>query len=100
MTMVSLAKEKVNVKYLEEMELVSVVAHLADVPGYNWDKQYVLGEYLNDVDSCFAPYKRHPAVEFVRRSSNHTASAGTFLWQWHAASVLSTARLYTRKTSW
>lgn len=33
MTMVSLAKEKVNVKYLEEMELVSVVAHLADVPG-------------------------------------------------------------------
>lgn len=67
MTMVSFAKEKVKVKYLEEMELVSVVAHLADVPGYNWDKQYVLGEYLDDVDSCFAPYKSHPAVEFVRK---------------------------------
>lgn len=67
MTMVSFAKEKVNVKYFEEMELVSVVAHLADVPGYNWDKQYVLGEYLNDVDSCFAPYKSHPVVEFVRK---------------------------------
>ena len=33
MTMVSFAKEKVKVRYLEEMELVSVVAHLADVPG-------------------------------------------------------------------
>lgn len=64
--MIIFAKERPQVKYLEETELVSVVAHLANVPGYNWGEEDVLNDYLADVDAYFAPYKDHPAVKLAK----------------------------------
>lgn len=60
-------KDRVEVVYSEEVELVSVVAYLANVPGYVWDGE-VLAEYKSDVDSSFAAFKEHPIIKFVSDS--------------------------------
>lgn len=46
------AQSKVKAQYLEETELVSIVAHLAEVSGYDWDVEDVgVDDYLAEVDS-------------------------------------------------
>ena len=53
----------------EEMELVSIVAHLARVNGYDWEAEDVgVDDYLTEVDSTFAPYRQHPIVPFIRKN--------------------------------
>lgn len=61
----SLSQQKVKVEYLEETELVSIVAHLAEIPGYTWDEE-ALPDYMAELDSIFAPYKEHPAAVYAR----------------------------------
>lgn len=63
------AQAKVKAEYPEEMELVSIVAHLARVNGYDWDAEDVgVDDYLAEVDSTFAPYREHPIVPFIRKN--------------------------------
>lgn len=59
------AQQKVEVSYLEETELVSIVAHLAEIPGYTWNEE-ALPDYMAELDSVFAPYKEHPAVRYAQ----------------------------------
>lgn len=62
------AQTKVKAENPEEVELISVVAHLARVNGYDWDAEDVgVDDYLAEVDSVFAPYRQHPIVPFIRR---------------------------------
>lgn len=50
------AKNNISVDYTEESELVSVIAHLAKVPGYVWPKEQAgVIDYFHRVDSTFAP---------------------------------------------
>lgn len=68
MAMSANAQTKVKAENPEEVELVSIVAHLADVNGYNWDAEDVeVEDYLAEVDSTFAPYKQHPIIPFIRK---------------------------------
>ena len=63
------AQTKVKAENPEEVELVSIVAHLAHVNGYDWDAEDVgVDDYLAEVDSAFAPYQQHPIVPFIRES--------------------------------
>jgi len=55
----------VTVKYLEEIELVSIVAHLAGIDGYVWDN--VVTDYIDEIDQAFQPFVSHPAVKFARK---------------------------------
>lgn len=62
------AQSKVKAQCLEETELVSIVAHLAEVSGYDWDVEDVgVDDYLAEVDSYFATYRSHPIVPFIRK---------------------------------
>ncbi len=57
---------QVKAVYPEEIELVSIVSHLAKVNGYDWDAEDVgVDDYLTDVDSTFAVYRNHPIIPFV-----------------------------------
>lgn len=47
----------------ERIELVSIICHLAGFGEYNMDMG---GEYIADIDSFFAPFKKHPAVEMMK----------------------------------
>lgn len=59
---------KIPVIYSEETELVSVVCHLAEIGGYDFDSEDgVLQDYLEDVDSYFAKFKNHKAVVYARQ---------------------------------
>lgn len=60
-------QDKVRAEYIEETELVSVVAHLAGVPGYNFGEDEALADYVAEVDSAFAQFKKHKAVTFVAK---------------------------------
>lgn len=60
------SQREVKAKYLEETELVSIVAHLAEIPGYTWEDE-ALPDYMVELDSVFAPYKEHPAVIYARK---------------------------------
>lgn len=63
------AKNNISVDYTEESELVSVIAHLAKVPGYIWpEEQAGVIDYFHQVDSTFAPYANHPIMAFVTDS--------------------------------
>lgn len=63
------AKNNISVDYTEESELVSVIAHLAKVPGYIWpEEQAGVIDYFHQVDSTFAPYSNHPIMAFVADS--------------------------------
>ena len=63
------AKNNISVDYTEESELVSVIAHLAKVPGYVWpEEQAGVIDYFHQVDSTFAPYSNHPIMAFVKDS--------------------------------
>ena len=65
----SKAKSNISVDYMEESELVSVIAHLAKVPGYVWpEEQAGVIDYFHQVDSTFAPYSNHPIIAFVTDS--------------------------------
>lgn len=56
----------VKARYIEEIELVSIAAHLAEANGYDWGAEDVgVEDYLADVDSTFAPYRQHPVVAFI-----------------------------------
>ena len=58
----------IPVEYAEETELVAVVCHLAGIGGYVFDAEDgVLPDYLEDVDSYFAPYRNHSAVTYARQ---------------------------------
>lgn len=62
------AQTKVKAENPEEIELVSIVSHLALVNGYDWDAEDVgVDDYLAEVDSTFAPYREHPIVPFIRK---------------------------------
>lgn len=62
------AQERVEAQYLEETELVSIVAHLAKVNGYDWDAKDVgVDDYLAEVDSVFVPFRSHPIVSYIRK---------------------------------
>lgn len=63
----SFAAQPIRAEYLEETELVGVVSHLAGIPGYDWDEDEALSDYLAEVDSFFAPYKNHKVVKFAAR---------------------------------
>lgn len=86
------AKNNISVDYTEESELVSVIAHLAKVPGYIWpEEQTGVIDYFHQVDSTFAPYSNHPIMAFVAdslvkqgfgyRSSCHGATPEAEEWQ-------------------
>lgn len=62
----------VTAKVDERVELMSIVARLAGYEEYENDQ---FKQYAGDVDSYFAKYKDHPAVQFARkiRSSNSIA---------------------------
>ena len=63
------AQNNISVDYTEESELVSVIAHLAKVPGYVWpEEQAGVIDYFHQVDSTFAPYSNHPIMAFVTDS--------------------------------
>ncbi len=63
------AQTKVKAENPEEVELVSIVSHLAQVNGYDWDAEDVgVDDYLAEVDSTFAPYRQHPIVPFIRKN--------------------------------
>ena len=63
------AQNNISVDYTEESELVSVIAHLAKVPGYIWpEEQAGVIDYFHQVDSTFAPYSNHPIMAFVADS--------------------------------
>ena len=63
------AKNNISVDYTEECELVSVIAHLANVPGYVWPEgQAGVIDYFHQVDSTFAPWSNHPIIAFVKDS--------------------------------
>ena len=62
----SFSQREVKAKYLEETELVSIVAHLAEIPGYTWEDE-ALPDYMVELDSVFEPYKEHPAVIYARK---------------------------------
>lgn len=56
----------IPVSYSEETELLAVVCHLADIDGYNFSEDDgVLPDYLADVDSFFAPFRKHKAIKFA-----------------------------------
>ena len=62
------AKDRVKAQYTEETELVSIVAHLAEANGYDWDTEDVgVDDYLAEVDSAFAPFRSHPIVPYIRK---------------------------------
>lgn len=62
------AQTKVKAENPEEIELVSIVSHLALVNGYDWDAEDVgVDDYLAEVNSTFAPYREHPIVPFIRK---------------------------------
>ena len=46
------SQREVKAKYLEETELVSIVAHLAEIPGYTWEDE-ALPDYMVELDSVF-----------------------------------------------
>lgn len=63
------AQTRVMAENPEEVELVSIVAHLASVNGYDWDAEDVgVDDYLTEVDSTFAPFRQHPIVPFIREN--------------------------------
>ena len=62
------AQVKIVAENPEETELISVVAHLAKVYGYDWDAEDIgADDYLAEVDSTFAPYRQHPIIPFIRK---------------------------------
>lgn len=62
------AQNRAKAQYLEETELVSIVAHLAEANGYDWDAEDVgVDDYLAEVDSAFAPFRSHPIVPYIRK---------------------------------
>lgn len=62
------AQANVKVENPEEVEFMSIVAHLAAVNGYDWDAEDVgVDDYLAEIDSTFAPYRQHPIVSFIRQ---------------------------------
>ena len=63
----SFASQQVTAEYLETTELVSIVSHLAGIPGYDWGKDQTLCDYVAKVDSVFAPYRDHRVVNFMPR---------------------------------
>ena len=63
----TVASQQVTAEYLETTELVSIVSHLAGIPGYDWSKDQTLCDYVAEVDSVFAPYRNHRVVNFMPR---------------------------------
>lgn len=61
------ASQQVTAEYLETTELVSIVSHLAGIPGYDWSKDQTLCDYVAEVDSVFAPYRNHRVVKFAAK---------------------------------
>lgn len=62
------AQNRAKAHYLEETELVSIVAHLAEANGYDWDAEDVgVDDYLSEVDSAFSPFRSHPIVPYIRK---------------------------------
>ncbi|MDO4197095.1 MAG: hypothetical protein Q4D33_13225, partial [Prevotellaceae bacterium] len=62
------AQNRAKAQYLEETELVSIVAHLAEANGYDWGAEDVgVDDYLAEVDSAFAPFRSHPIVPYIRK---------------------------------
>lgn len=47
--------------------MVSIVSHLAGIPGYDWDRDQVLSDYVAEVDSVSDPYMNHRAARFVAK---------------------------------
>lgn len=67
-TDVASAQGTVKAQYIEETELVAVVAHVAEVNGYVWDEEEAgMYDYFTEVDRYFAPYKKHPLISFVKK---------------------------------
>ena len=62
----------VKAKVDRRVELVSIVARLAEYPEYQRDD---FKSYAEDVDTYFGKYKKHPAIEFAKevRRSNYVA---------------------------
>lgn len=86
------AHAKVKAEYPEEVELVSIVAHLALVNGYDWDADDVgVDDYLADVDSAFAPYRQHPIVPFIRKNLLNNG------FNWHFPHARGTSSAYQRR---
>ena len=50
------------------VELLSIVSRLA---GYQEYSNCVIPRYVADIDSAFAPYKNHPAIEYARGLRTH-----------------------------
>lgn len=68
LTLSANAQTRVTAENPEEVELVSIVAHLARVNGYDWNAEDIgVDDYLAQVDSTFAPYRRHPVIPFIRK---------------------------------
>ena len=68
-TNVASAQNIVKAQYIEETELVAVVAHLAEVNGYAWDEEEAgVYDYFTDVDKYFAPYMSHPLISLVKKT--------------------------------
>lgn len=55
-------KGKIEAKYDERIELMSVLCHLAGFREYNMN---IGGKYITEIDSFFSNVKNHPAVEMM-----------------------------------
>lgn len=55
-------KGKIEAKYDERIELMSVLCHLAGFREYNMN---IGGKYITELDSFFSNVKNHPAVEMM-----------------------------------
>lgn len=54
--------DKIKAQYDERVELMSIICHLAGFQEYNMN---IGGDYIADIDSFFADFKNHPAVEMM-----------------------------------
>ncbi len=55
--------QQIKVEVSETVELMAILAHTADYSSYNVN---LAGQYSNDINAWFAPYKQHEAVVLSR----------------------------------
>ena len=63
---------KVDVEVSETVELMSILSRTAGYYEYNMD---IAGEYIDDVEAWFAPFKEHPIISYYQglRENYHMA---------------------------
>lgn len=55
----TITHNRMRAKFDEQVELMSIICHLANYPEYNME---LGGEYISDIDNYFSDYKNHQAV--------------------------------------